>query len=427
MDLIGDLYDAIEKHPPAIEARQLLIQQFLELGWIDAAVDASRELLKLDPYDKEAQACLLDHGDSVPVRASISDDVTHPPAPSPTNSISPSDLESAKLDLFKSHEALRARAKILQREARLLRNLEQQKSLSARCGKHIPDLTAIVDGHISTLFRVHPPSSARAVARAMEAQPDQALNVACTDLADMVRWLRSSTCQSHVMDNDAVREALAKRVTVLSTALSSELQPIACSALMHIEHEVLQRRYVCDETMYGEPIADIPRLHFWVSEDGYAWDMEELAQALKANGGAMRNPLSRQLFTPKDISAIVQHPLGKGLAAMQLEQSQMFKGVRPSTAEQLEKLATALLADMSDDQIASRKAVDGFLAYMATLPQTEQRALNELRVPAKDTHTGQVFDTSIGDAVRDAQGNRVCFHKVGDLMRQASRYLRNGR
>ena len=427
MDLIEELYDAIERHPPAIEARQLLIQQFLELGWIDAAVDASRELLKLDPYDEEAQACVLDHGDSIPARASISEDVTHPPAPSPTNSLAPVDLESAKLDLFNGYETLRTRAKVLQREARLLRNLEQLKGLPSRCEKHIPDLTAILDGRISTLFRVHPPSSARAVARAMEAQPDQALDVACTDLADMVRWLRSPTCPSHVMDHDAVREALVKRVTVLSTALSSELQPLACSALMHIEHEMLQRRYICDETLYGDPIADIPRLHFWVSEDGYAWDMEELAQALKANGGVMRNPLSRQLFTPKDISAIVQHPLGKGLAAMQLEQSQMFEGVRPSTAEQLEKLATALLADMSDDQIASREAVDGFLAYMATLPQPEQKALNQLRVPAKDTHTGQAFDTSIGDAVRDAQGNRVCFHKVGDLMRQASLYLRKGR
>ncbi|MCJ1247639.1 hypothetical protein MMC30_004854 [Trapelia coarctata] len=427
MDLIGELYDAIEKHPPAIEARQLLIEQFLELGWIDAAVDASRELLKLDPYDEEAQACLLDHGDSIPARTFVSEALNRPPTPSPADNLSPDDLESAKSDLSKGYEALRARAKVLQREARLLRNLEQQKGISTRCDKHIPDLTAIVDGRISTLFRIHPPGSARAVARAMEAQPDQALDVAYTDLADMIRWLRSSTCQSSVMDNDAVREALAKRVTVLIAALSSELQPLASSALMHIEHEILQRRYVCDETMYGEPIADIQRSHFWVSEDGYAWDMEELAQALTTNGGVMRNPLSRQLFTPKDINAIVQHPLGNGLAAMQLEQSQMFQGVRPSTAEQLEKLAGALLADMSDDQIASREAVDGFLAYMATLPQAEQKALNELRVPAKDTHTGQAFDTSIGDAVRDAQGNRVCFHKVGDLMRQAALYLRKGR
>jgi len=426
MDLIGELYDAIEKHPPAIAARQLLIQQFLQLSWVDAAVDTSRELLKLDPYDEVAQTCLLDHGDSIPPRTPVSEIVHHPLTPSPADTLSADDLESAKSDLSKGYEALRARAKVLQREARLLRSLEQQRGLPARCDKHIPDLTALLDGRIGTLFRVHPPGSARAVARAMEAQPDQALDVACTDLADMVRWLRSPTSPSSMTDNDTVREALAKRVTVLTTALSTQLQPLASSALMHIEHEVLQRRYVCDETMYGDPIADVPRAHFWVSEDGYAWDMEELAQALKTNGGVMRNPLSRQLFTPKDISTIIRHSLGKGLAAMQLEQSTMFKGVRPSTIEQLEKLATALLADMSDDQIASREAVDGFLAYMATLPQAEQKALNELRVPARDTHTGQAFDTSIGDAVRDAQGNRVCFHKTGDLMRQVALYLRKG-
>lgn len=64
------------------------------------------------------------------------------------------------------------------------------------------------------------------------------------------------------------------------------------------------------------------------------------------------------------------------------------------------------------------------MAYMATLPMAEQTALDKLRVPATDSHTGQKFDTSIGESVRDAQGNRICFHKTGDLLRQAVVHLR---
>jgi hypothetical protein len=64
------------------------------------------------------------------------------------------------------------------------------------------------------------------------------------------------------------------------------------------------------------------------------------------------------------------------------------------------------------------------LAYVATLPQEEQDAINNLRVPAKDSRTGQEFDCSIGDSVRDGLSNKICMHKMGDLLQQAAGYLR---
>jgi hypothetical protein len=111
------------------------------------------------------------------------------------------------------------------------------------------------------------------------------------------------------------------------------------------------------------------------------------------------------------------------LAALSLEQSKLCKGVRPETVKRLAGLATILLADMSADQMASRHAIDEFLAYVATLPETEQRSMDKLHVPAKDSHSGLPFDSTIGEAVRDAQGNRVCIHKTGDFLGQAARYL----
>ncbi|MCJ1386187.1 hypothetical protein MMC17_009313 [Xylographa soralifera] len=421
MSLLNELFEAISRSPPAIEARRLLTQQFIKLGWLDAAGDTAQELLEIDPLDDDAMAWCQAYSKKtvVPLTPSIPEVPLIPAARS-----IPEHLDTAKLELAEGFKTLHARAIVLQREARILRYMQQQKGNPSPCDKHIPDLAALVAGCISTVTRVRPPGSARPVARLMEADPDRALDVAIKDLVDMSRWLRSAGCQPVTLDNDTIREALAKRVGALVAALPDNLQRNGSLALMHVEHEVLQRSYICNETMYGDPITDIQRANFWVSEDGYAWDMKELTQALKSNGGVLRNPLSRQLFTTADIHAILEHPLGSGLAAMQIEQSKLSQGVRSKTIEQLETLAAILLADMSDDQVASRQAVDDFLAYVATLPQPEQKAIDVLRVPAKDRHTGQPFDTSIGESVRDAQGNRLCFHKTGDLMGQAARYLK---
>jgi hypothetical protein len=61
------------------------------------------------------------------------------------------------------------------------------------------------------------------------------------------------------------------------------------------------------------------------------------------------------------------------------------------------------------------------------VPTLEQNAIENLKCPAKDSHTGNVYDSSIGEAVRDAKGNRVCFHKTGDFIKQAAMHLRQNR
>lgn len=58
------------------------------------------------------------------------------------------------------------------------------------------------------------------------------------------------------------------------------------------------------------------------------------------------------------------------------------------------------------------------------VPEFEQKAIDGLKCPARDSHTGQAYDFSIGESVRDAKGNRVCFHKTGDFIGQAAMYLR---
>ena len=443
--LINELYEAIEQSPPALVARKLLIEHLMACGYLDTARDAVQELLLLDPADDDVQAWHLI------LCTTVESEEKTPPAPArrkvPKIVIAPEDVDKARKDLVDGYKELSCNAKTLHWEMSTLRDLLHFKWKGKGKGKvesfekHIPDVEAFAKGSLASVKTVQKPgpASARTVARAMEGNPAKAMDMAIEDLTNMAQWLQSPENQpsrtvlllsegpAATLDNDAVREALVKRVQALISALPRELQVHASTALMHVEHEILHRTYVCNETMYGDLVSDIPRKSFWVSEDGYAWDMEELAQAITSNGGVMRNPLSRQMFTPTDVSAIVKHPLGKHLAALQVEQSQLKKGVRLKTIEQMEKMSATLLADNSADQLTSRHVVDEFLAYVATLPASEQKAIDSLRVPAKDSHTGQPFDTSIGEAVRDAQGNRVCIHKTGDFIGQAARHLRQNR
>ena len=420
--LINELNETVARDGSAIEAYRLLMQQYVMIGWHDAAADSALQILEQDPYDMDAQALLLTR---------TSPPKSRPATPSPEPILIPQlpeDMDCSQQDLFEGYQNLRARAQLIQQEMYLLRDWQKQKGTLPSFAKSESVLAAMVDGRAAALKQRRPPGSARATASAMESTPKRALDIAITDLADNVRWLQSSELHSSPSDDaskkDVIREALIKRVKAMSAPLSQALQHIPLDALMHIEHEILKRTYTNTETMYGDEVSDILRSNFWVSEDNYAWDMEELAQAITSNGGIMRNPLTKQMFTAGDVRQITRHPMGKKLAALQVKQDELSQGIREGTIQQLESLAQVLLTDMTESQIPSRVAVDEFLAYAATLPQAEQTALDELRVPANDSHTGQAFDTSIGETVRDAQGNRICFHKTGDFIKQAAAYLR---
>jgi len=437
LSLISELLETIERSPPGIEARKLLVQHYMSCRWLDAAREGVSELLSIDRNDVYAQ--LLSKMLSQEERAAPAP--AKPPKMDTPRKYSISDAEikdinEGRSQLSKGYKALFSKAKVLHWEMNMLRDLFQQRTKIDRSTVEFESsfasnnsaLEALAEGRLGPSQRVaSKPGAARTVARQMEQNPTRALEIAIQDLTDMTDWLRSTKKQPRVaeeIDNDSIREALVKRTQALISALPRDLQPVASTAQMHFEHEVLQRTYICNETMYGDPVSEIPRDRFWLSEDGYPWDMEELAQAITSNGGVMRNPLSRQLFTPSDVKAIVSHPFGKPLAALQLAQSELSRGVRSKTIDQLANMSAILLGDDSADQMASRHVIDEFLAYVATLPDAEQIALDGLRVPAKDSHTGQAFDSTIGEAVRDAQANRVCIHKIGDFLGQAAKHLR---
>jgi hypothetical protein len=255
-------------------------------GWVPSAFVKEE---KLPAYTPTARR---------PVRKSITSRFTHRPSPATL----PTDQEAGKQQLVQSYKTLLERAENLLRETTLLRDLttrednepttgvtagssilnalgsffsgskKKENPIAARFEKHIPDLVAISSGRISSVVRVQQPGSVRAVAREMQNSPEKAVDIAFEDLEGMARWLNSPANSSSPLDNDGIREALVKRMRSLESALPDSLKFHAPAALMHVEHEVLRRKYIGgDITMLGDNISDIPRVSFLVTEDGYAW------------------------------------------------------------------------------------------------------------------------------------------------------------
>ena len=418
--LINELYDAIEQQPPAIEARRMLMQHFTFCGWSEAAVGIALELLMHTPGDTEAisivKASEQQQNKTLPSQSTSqsSSDVFSTQLPIILPKIT--DWDTAMSDLTIGVKMLVARAKTLREDAETLFKLQEQKNSN----NMLALIDALLQGHLNaSAVKLRRPEGARSVAWRIQSSADRAMDIASTDFKTMVQWLRLQE-----LDDDSVRDEIVKRRKAIEDALPPQLQSQVGLAMMHTEREDLKRKYVNDETMLGDTICDVPRSNFWASEDNYAWDMEELAAAITAANGVMRNPLSRDMFSAKDIRAILEHPHGKSLAVLHVAQEKLSQGVRPKTISAIDELAKMLLEDRSIDQIPSHKAMEEFLAYVVTLPQPEQDSLEKLQIPAKESQNGRAFDTTILESVHDAKGNRTCTHKTGDFLKQAARYLR---
>ena len=283
--------------------------------------------------------------------------------------------------------------------------MEQDKILS--------NLQAIGNGNVSSAVSALQPPSVQEVAREILANPGKTTELVSEDFASVIGWV---TDQANDVDTENIRERLLKRRTLLEAALPESMQQDMAAAFRLAEREHLSKKYENTETMLGDKIEDIPTDNFFASEDNYAFDMEELAQAIEAQSGVMRNPLSRQMFSESDIKTILDHPIGRRLKPLEEEQHRQKKGVRIGTITKIDELSKIMLADMSMDGAPSRKAIDEFLAFVATLPSREQTTIKQLKIPGTDKNTGQAFDYSISESVADAKEGVTCYHKVSASM-----------
>lgn len=390
MALIGELMEEIGRHPPAVAARKLLVEHYISVGWAEAAMENAKELRKLAPWDSEVKQFLqvLERKPELPVSlAPVKKPVSIASLPvaealywdlrtgrymkasekrkeeASIPKLS-TDLETGRQDLSTGYQALRIKARYILTDLVHLQALQAKADLPQ--SKHTFKIRSIAEGLKSTSIQAKQPNNVRTVARTVQDDPTGATESIIADLESVMRWIRHQNDDSSGADDDSVRESLVKRRVALEAVLPEQLRIHCEHALMHVEHEHLSRNYANTETMYGDEVKDIPRANFYVTEDNYAWDLEELVAAIKANNGVLRNPLSKDMFTQKDVKGITMHELGKPLAALAVKQQEMAKGVRPDTIERMEKLSTILLDDQSVDALPSRLAVDEFLAYIAT-------------------------------------------------------------
>jgi hypothetical protein len=392
MALMAELLEDISRNPPAVAARKLLVEHYISVGWLDAAMDNAKELKNLAPRDADVTQFLqvLQKKPEPPAPEKRSTSISSVPvsevrawdpktgryknatvpkhakktSETPTIELK-GDLEPARNDLTQGYQALRAKAKYVLADLLHLQTLQKKTGLPP--SQNVAKIRAIAEGTEGTpASRSGPPGSARSVARNIRDNAKEATSVAITDLEDTINWVRKPYGKPSGTNNDTIRDILVKRSDAVQSALPDNLKIHSELALMHMEHEYLNRNYANSETMLLEDVKDITRANFYVTEDNYAWDMDELVQAISASKGVLRNPLSKEMFTPKDVKGILFHPLGKPLAALAVEQREMSKGVRAETIVQMEKLSSVLLEDQSSDTVPSRTAVDEFLAYVAT-------------------------------------------------------------
>ncbi|KAF8862363.1 hypothetical protein BDZ45DRAFT_799179 [Acephala macrosclerotiorum] len=433
--LLDELYTALDRDPSSVYVHERLLEVWAELGDKEMTAGFASTLQQLDPNNEIAARFLGQTPKSKPKPKQGSDKKKTPKAPrqqgfsnipgaspsqgEPSNSQPVTNLSTQEKDLSNGYTILKLEAQLLQVE--LTAVLSHLSTSDSEDQEVLPNLQAISEGRVSSVIAMEQPMAVRERARKIKASPSQAEELIIEDFETIIRW---AGVQDPPLEVDAIRTRLIKRKTLLEAAIPEPMSKDAVAALRHIEREYLEKKYVNSETMLGDEISDIPKENFFVSEDNYAWDMDELAQAIAANDGVMRNPLSRQLFTDSDIRQILSHPLGQRLKPMQLKQNQLKSGVRPSTIEWVAKVGKIMLEDQSVDTAPSRHAMDEFQAYVATLPEGEQETIKSLKIPGVDSTSRQPFDYTIGESVRDAVANTTCLHKVGDFLSQAAKYLK---
>ncbi|KAK3315480.1 hypothetical protein B0H66DRAFT_565440 [Apodospora peruviana] len=233
----------------------------------------------------------------------------------------------------------------------------------------ISALNAMLAGRLGSVASKPPPRPARAVAREVVSRAysigeSEALDLLMEDYETVLDWAKATTSSSSVAGH--AQAVLNDRKVLLEAALPAQLAGLVDEAMMHFGHERLYsppqpasiqngtgaingsgsssihngggrpgsrspvppfQQFYANSTTFRDnlPVEEIPRHRFMRTDDGYAWDMIELASELRNDIIAMpstqsgtslhlRNPMTKALFTATDVARIVAHPMGRGLA-----------------------------------------------------------------------------------------------------------------
>jgi hypothetical protein len=214
MGLIGELLEDITRNPSAIGARKLLVEHYISVAWLDAALDNAKELKALAPRDPDIESYLqvLQKKPAPPApekpkvasvslsrerhtitscykdykKTGISKHVTQRSVAATVKLTG--DLEFTR-DLKQGYPALRAMAKHMITDFRYLQTLYKKAGLPH--SKNFAKIEAIAQGGKGEPSdTTGSPDSARSVARTIQENSKEALERAIANLENMINWLR---------------------------------------------------------------------------------------------------------------------------------------------------------------------------------------------------------------------------------------------
>lgn len=302
MVLMGELLEDISRHPSALGARKLLVEHYMSIGWLDAALENATALKRLSPTDQDVTKFLQvlekkpeppvpEKRNLVPQPAKAITEVREwdPQAgrykkkkvQSSSSSKTPSSpvdlsggIDAAQKDLTEGYLALRNKARFVLGD--LLRLQTLQKKANLPLSKGTAKIEILVEGRkglSGSGLKICSPENVQTVARKIRDHPKDVVNLIITDFETVLSWTQNSHGNPSEVCSETIRTALIRRRTALEAALPKEVHIQLEIALMHVEHEntCLDRNYANTETMLMEEISDIPRSHFFVTEDNYAW------------------------------------------------------------------------------------------------------------------------------------------------------------
>jgi hypothetical protein len=315
--LLGELYEEIDRNPPAIETRKILIEQYLFANWKDSATGAIEELYAICANDPQVSQWYIMYCSARPNHLQQS---VHKSAAQSSSSLSTlrsrfahaargtlrrvprkpewvfeeSEQLAGLSRIQEQYTNLRSSAASLLHDMKLFQNLQMGKGKQRQGNSANSTITALehlAAGRITTALEelalpkspvntvpreaIHStgrsviPKTPHELAKQIKKNPPNGYCIAMKDLETMTNLL----LQKPELDQEAVREQMVKRVQAIVASLPDDLQIHPQTAMMHLEHEEFDKNYVNTETMYGDDVADIPRERFLATEDGYAWDM----------------------------------------------------------------------------------------------------------------------------------------------------------
>jgi hypothetical protein len=146
MSLISELLETIERFPPGIEARKWLVEHYMSCGWVDAARDSVSELLSIDPKDGDAQRLrTMLHEKEKAFPAPANPPIKNAPRKSIISGTEIKDLNEGRSQQAAGYQALINKAKVLDWEMNILRDLFKQKPKSSLSGAEFVGITSSLD------------------------------------------------------------------------------------------------------------------------------------------------------------------------------------------------------------------------------------------------------------------------------------------